>query len=101
MKIASQLYNLARSPLSFQSKLEVIKTLGYDGVELAGFNGRDYEGIGPADFRKLLDKLELEVTGVHLQYGRLADSMERVIYSEIARVGSALAWHLPSHAVFS
>ena len=79
MKIASQLYNLARSPLSFQSKLEVIKTLGYDGVELAGFNGRDYEGIGPADFRKLLDKLELEVTGVHLQYGRLADSMERVI----------------------
>lgn len=79
MKICSQLYNLARSPLSFSSKLEVIKTLGYDGVELAGFNGKDYEGVDPETFRGLLDKLGLEVNGAHVQFGRLEDSMAEVI----------------------
>lgn len=79
MKIGSQLYNLGKSPLSFRSKLEVIKTLGYDAVELAGFNGRDYEGVSAEEFRALLDQLGLEVNGAHVQYGRLEDSMDRVI----------------------
>jgi|GEM_PF-2778424 len=79
MKIGSQLYNLARSPLSFQSKLEVIKTLGYDAVELSGFNGKNYEGVDAAAFRAMLDKIGLEVIGAHVQYGRLEDSMDQVI----------------------
>ena len=79
MKIGCQLYNLARSPLSFRGKLEVIKTLGYDGVELAGFNGKDYEGVSPGEFRAMLDEIGLEVTGAHVQYGRLEDSMDQVI----------------------
>lgn len=79
MKIGSQLYNLARSPLSLQGKLEVIKALRYEAVELAGFNGKDYEGVSAEDFRALLDKLGLEVNGAHVQYGRLEDSMDSVI----------------------
>lgn len=79
MKVASQLYNLAHSSLALRSKLEVIKTLRYDGVELAGFNGTDYEGVDAHALRKMLDQIGLEVPGVHLQFGRLEDSMEQVI----------------------
>lgn len=79
MKVGSQLYNLAKSPLSMESKLEVIKTLGYDAVELAGFNGKDYQGMDAKTMREMLERLGLEVNGAHVQYGRLSDSMDQLI----------------------
>jgi len=79
MKVGCQLYNLARSPLSTEAKFEVIKTLGYDAVELAGFTKGCYGGLGPKELRALTDRLGLEINGAHVQYGRFEDSMDQVI----------------------
>ena len=51
IKIAAQTYNLWRTPLNVLGKLQVIKTLGYDSAELAGFNGETYEGVAAEDLK--------------------------------------------------
>ena len=81
VKIGAQLYNMAKSSLSFNSRLEIIKTLGYDAVELAGFNmgQKGYGNLEPNAFRQLVDDIGLEINGAHVSYGLLEDDMDQVI----------------------
>ena len=79
MKIGCQLYNLGKSPLSTQAKFEVIKTVGYDAVELSGYTKGCYGGLSAGELRELVDRLGLEINGAHVQYGRFEDSMDQVI----------------------
>ncbi len=79
MKIGAQTYNLWKTPLQLPAKLQVIRALGYDAVELSGFNGTDYEGVCAADLKKELDRLQLDVCGAHIPYRVLQDHLQEVI----------------------
>lgn len=78
-KIGAQTYNLCRTPLGALAKLQVIATLGYDGAELAGFNGTDYEGVDALTMKAEADRLGLEICGAHVPYKVFGEHMENII----------------------
>jgi len=79
LKVGVQLYNLYRTPLNIMEKLKVISTLGYDGVELAGFNGMDYDGFSAKEIRTAIDEYGLEICGAHIMYRLFEESMSEII----------------------
>lgn len=79
LKIAAQTYNLWRTPLNVLGKLQVIKTLGYDSAELAGFNGEDYEGVSAKDLKDEIESLGIDICGAHIPYKNFETCMENII----------------------
>ena len=79
IRVGAQYYNLWRTPLEPKAKLQVIRTLGYDSVELAGFNGENYDGPPASELKKCADELGLAICGAHVPYPKFADSMEQII----------------------
>lgn len=79
IKIAAQTYNLWRTPLNVLGKLQVIKTLGYDSVELAGFNGETYEGVAAEDLKEEIKRLDIDICGAHIPYKNFETYMDNII----------------------
>ncbi len=79
MKTGAQLYCLCRTPLNLEAKIQVIAALGYECIELAGFSGKDYEGVDAETLGEYIQKAGLEISGAHIPYLRFADSMDNII----------------------
>ncbi len=79
MKTGAQTYNLWKTPLGILSKLQVIRTLGYDAAELSGFNGTDYEGVSAESLKEEIGRLKLEICGAHVPYKVLQEKLDNVI----------------------
>lgn len=79
IRVGAQYYNLWRTPLGPRAKLEVIRTLGYDSLELAGFNGESYDGLPAWELKECADGLGLAICGAHVPYPKFADSMDQII----------------------
>ncbi len=63
----------------FQGTLEKIASIGYSGVEFAG-----YGGLKADELKNLLDRLNLKAAGSHVGIEQLENEMEKVIeYNKI------------------
>ncbi|MBU1141069.1 MAG: sugar phosphate isomerase/epimerase [Firmicutes bacterium] len=80
MKIAVQLYSLRDvKNASFSEVLTRVKSLGYDGVEFAGFHEMKAE-----DLKDLLHTLDLDAMASHTSMNLLEESLDQVIaYNKI------------------
>ncbi|MBN9503146.1 MAG: hypothetical protein BGO01_17470 [Armatimonadetes bacterium 55-13] len=69
MRLSVQLYTL-RNPLgeNFAGTLKALKAIGFEYVELAGYNG-----LSPAEVKKILDDNGLKVSGAHYGLDALKD----------------------------
>lgn len=74
-KIAYQAYSARdifdKDPINVLKKL---KEFGYDGVELAGFYGKD-----PNYFRGVCDTLGLKIASIHLSYWTLTENIDDTV----------------------
>ncbi len=67
--IAVQLYSVRNAAnKDLEGTLKAIKAMGYDGVEFAGYYGKD-----PKDIRKMLDDIGLKCAGTHTGMGEFDD----------------------------
>lgn len=76
--VAVQLYSVRGDcQKDFDAALEQVATLGFEGVEFAGYY--NYAGKGP-QLRKRLDDLHLKAAGTHIRLDTLSgDALERTI----------------------
>ena len=74
--IAVQLYSVrGAAQKDLASTLAAIAKMGYDGVEFAGYYGKD-----PKDIRKMLDDSGLKCSGTHTGFGEInGDRFERTV----------------------
>ncbi|WP_090738822.1 sugar phosphate isomerase/epimerase [Paenibacillus sp. Mc5Re-14] len=74
-KVGLQLYTVREElEQDFEGTLRKVAELGYKGVEFHSFFGRSAK-----DVRALLDELNLEVVGTHIQYSRLLHHLDEEI----------------------
>ncbi|MBN2299988.1 MAG: sugar phosphate isomerase/epimerase [Acholeplasmataceae bacterium] len=74
MKIAIQLYTLRNVDLSFPEVLKRVKSIGYDGVEFAGFHN-----MKASDLKALLDEIGLEPLASHTSIDQLNKEIDEII----------------------
>ena len=68
--IAVQLYSVrGAAQKDLAATLAAIAKMGYDGVEFAGYYGKD-----PKELRKMLDDTGLKCAGTHTGYGEIQDN---------------------------
>lgn len=74
--IAVQLYSVREAAnKDVEGTLKAIKAMGYDGVEFAGYYGKN-----PKDLRKMLDDIGLKCAGTHTGLGEFNDDkFERTV----------------------
>ncbi len=74
--VALQLYSVREDCAhDLPGTLEAVSEMGYDGVEFAGYHGRDADKL-----REMLDNLGLTVAGSHIRIdSMLGDELERTI----------------------
>ncbi|PRO66324.1 sugar phosphate isomerase/epimerase family protein [Alkalicoccus urumqiensis] len=75
LPISIQLYSLREETAAdFKGTLEKVASLGYDGVEFAGYGGMKAE-----ELRELLHELGLRVSGAHVPLAELESDLENVL----------------------
>lgn len=78
IKIALQLWSIKEAcEENFEDSLRKVATMGYDGVEFAGFYG-----LEATTLKALLDENELQVAASHISYDALKNNFEEVIAYE-------------------
>lgn len=77
-KIALQLWSIQElMQQDFFGTLEQVKDMGYAGVEFAG-----YEGVQAKELAEFLNKIDLHVTGSHIDFEALEYRLEEIIVFE-------------------
>ena len=78
LPVAVQVYGLRdlleKTPENFESVMQQVKDMGYDGVELAGLYGLD-----PAYIRDTLKKIELVPISAHVPFADMVEDLDKVI----------------------
>jgi len=77
--IAIQMYTLREEcEQDFRGTLQKVASLGFQGVELAG-----YGGISVAALKELLDELNLQVAASHVPLADLESNLTQVIQDQL------------------
>jgi sugar phosphate isomerase/epimerase len=82
LPIALQVYSVREeAEKDFENTMKQIKTMGYDGVELAGLYG-----LAPTEIKRILTELELPAISAHVPYETLTTETEKTV-SDYAVIG--------------
>lgn len=79
-KVALQLWSVKEAcQQDFIGTLKLVKEMGYDGVEFAG-----YYGLSATELSAILTELDLAVAGSHIGYDQIVENLDEVIAYEKA-----------------